>query len=413
MILRVIRGVKNRVLSYYKDIEARKNLKQWSEKSYNTERKIKVGFIMQMPEIWDKISPVYEEMKKNDLFETTLLVVPAFDIKSGKLCRSYGEEKKFISEKYPLDKRIDVVDKDGKVIDVSEYHFDYVFYQRPYEHYLPKELGTERLVKFTKTCYIPYAYQGATVFTELDTNKEFFRNIYLTFTDSDEVYQALSAKFKKNIEEQIQKVLYVGYPVFDTYLTMLEKSNTSGILWTPRWSFDPKMGGSHFVDYKDSFLLLRKDYSNHKIIIRPHPLMWENVVKEGLMTQTEVDKYKDELGQNNIIIDVNKMLEDTVSNSRVLIADYSSIIINYFMTGKPIIYCPFETELSEVYKKLLSGMYIANSWEDVEKYLAMINRGEDILYDIRQEIINKELKQLGGGTTNIVNAIVNDFNKVN
>lgn len=409
MIARVIRVLKSSIVSCFKDAEAKKNLRQWLLKTHSTERKIKVAFIIQMPEIWDKLSPVYDLMKKNEVFETILLVVPAFDFNAGKLCEHYGEEKEFVNEKYPLDNIIDTIDKDGKVIDIRKYGFDYVFYQRPYDHYLPKELQSESLVRFTKVCYVPYAYQGAAVFIDFNKNKNFFRNAYFTFADSNEVQKTLLKNFKKNVGENLQKIVYVGYPVFDTYLKMPEKRDANGILWTPRWSFDPKVGGSHFADYKDAFASLRKQYPDNKIIIRPHPLMWENVIKVGLMTKTEVDGYKMKLRKENIVIDSNKMLEDTIKDSKVLITDYSSIIITYFMTGKPVIYCPFETELSEMYEKLLPGMYIANSWEDVEKFLGMVERGEDVLYNTRREIINKELNHLGGGTNNVVDAIINDF----
>ena len=83
------------------------------------------------------------------------------------------------------------------------------------------------------------------------------------------------------------------------------------------------------------------------------------------------------------------------------------------MTGKPIIYCPFETELNDMYQKLLPGMYIANCWEEVESYLEMIDRGEDVLYNVRQEIIEKELMHLGGGTQRILQAIWDDFSGKN
>lgn len=410
ILIQILTRVKNKVTSIAKDVKVKKYLRQWKNHEHNTNEKIKVAFIFQMPEIWDKLSPVYELMKQNKRFETTLLLVPAYDLKNDQVA-SYGEEKEFVYQKYPSDNIVDAIDDSGNVVDIADYKFDYVFYQRPYENYLPKELRTEALVKYTKVCYVPYSYSCASAFNSENTNKDFFRNVYLNFADSMNIHKALSACFKENIKQKIQKFLYVGYPVFDTYLDMRSEEKTGGILWTPRWSFDPRIGGSHFVDYKDEFLALSNELPNEKIIIRPHPLMWENVVKVGLMKENEVIEYKEKLKSHNILIDSNKMMEDTIKESNVLITDFSSIIITYFMTGKPIIYCPFETELNEMYQKLLSGMYIANCWDDVEKYLDMIYKGEDILYSVRQEIIEKELMPLAGGTQRIVEEILADFNE--
>ncbi len=408
MILRAARYLKRNIIAYRKDIHVKKSLKQWQIKQYDSNRKIKVGFILQMPEVWDKESPVYDLMKQQEQFETYLIVVPSYDFNQEKL-NAYGEERAFIYEKYPNDNMIEALDSDGKVIDIKKYAFDYVFYQRPYDYYLPTELRSETLVTYTKVCYIPYAYQGATVFTGGNTNKDFFRNVYMAFLDSEEMRDNLIAVFKKNHREKLQKFLYVGYPVFDTYLNMKETNDSNGILWTPRWSFDPKLGGSHFVDYKDSFLALRRNYPKNRIILRPHPLMFENVIKEGLMTSDEVCAYQQLLEDNNIMLDSNKIMDETVKDSKVLITDFSSIIITYFMTGKPIIYCPFETELNELYTNLMQGIYIANSWEEVDKYLAMIDSGEDVLYNTRRKIIDAKLKHLGGGSKNVIEAIINDF----
>lgn len=376
----------------------------------NNTGKIRVMFIAQLPEIWDKLSSVFELMDANSKFEVYLVIVPQYDI-DRRCVGEYGDEKEFFKTKYPNVNIIDAITVNGEVIDLRKYAPHYVFYQRPYDFYLPEEIRTYCVMKYAKVCYIPYSYSCASAFSYENTNEEFFRNVYLDFADSAEIQDALSKIFKVNVKDKIQKFLYVGYPVFDTYLAMNTGDSNGGILWTPRWSFDPRIGGSHFMEYKDTFLALKNKLPNKKIIIRPHPLMWENVVREGLMTEEEVINYKTELQNNNIVIDSNKMMEDTIQESNVLITDFSSIMITYFMTGKPIIYCPFETELNEMYQKLLKGMYIADSWEDIEKYLNMIERGEDVLYNVRQEIIEKELKHLGGGSQRIIKEILFDFNE--
>lgn len=49
------------------------------------------------------------------------------------------------------------------------------------------------------------------------------------------------------------------------------------VLWTPRWSTDPYIGGSNFFNYKDIMTRLVKQNKNILFIFRPHPLMFENL----------------------------------------------------------------------------------------------------------------------------------------
>lgn len=71
--------------------------------------------------------------------------------------------------------------------------------------------------------------------------------------------------------------------------------------------------------------------------------------------------------------------------SDVLLTDGSSIMMDYLLTGKPIIYCHKEkdkfTPLGQI---LYRGVYVANSWEDVEKYLGDLRQGIDPLKEERQ-----------------------------
>lgn len=42
-------------------------------------RKIRVGFIMQLPGVWDKVQPVFEEMLSDERFVPVGIVVPKYE----------------------------------------------------------------------------------------------------------------------------------------------------------------------------------------------------------------------------------------------------------------------------------------------------------------------------------------------
>ena len=80
----------------YNDIRSRMYLKRISS-HHDSSRPIRVGFIVQMYEVWSKSEPVYRIMKSDKRFETTLLVVPPFDSVTGTVLTSYSENDPFLT----------------------------------------------------------------------------------------------------------------------------------------------------------------------------------------------------------------------------------------------------------------------------------------------------------------------------
>ena len=118
----------------------------------NNDDHIRVGFIVHETETWDKSKPIYEEMQKDDLFQTMIIVCPCADGPDKE--RNYGHEWEFFSSHYP--DAVKAVQADSTVIDLRSMHFDYLFYQDPYIVHYPASIGPEKTNRYAKLCYIPY-----------------------------------------------------------------------------------------------------------------------------------------------------------------------------------------------------------------------------------------------------------------
>ena len=181
-------------------------------------------------------------------------------------------------------------------------------------------------------------------------------------------------------------------------------------MWTPRWSYDSKVGGSHFLEYKDIIIRLKGFYPEIILTFRPHPLLFEELIAKSLMKKEDIESYLIVLKQNNIKYDWGAPVFDTFKGTDVLITDYSSMIIQFFITGRPVIYCDSSNiQLNDEFKKLAEGMYVAKCEKDIFYYMQKLQNGEDYLFDKRQEIIQNNLKTHENATENIVNWLEKDY----
>jgi hypothetical protein len=367
---------------------------------------IRVGFIVSEPETWDKLNTVYDEMNGRDNFNLFIIVVPSSD-EDLSLGNKYSYELDFFKEKY--ENVLPAYDGYGNTVNIKLLNLDYVFYQDPYNIHYPKKLQSDKVAKYTKICYIPYGYTISGNFSNLLLyNRSFFRCVYRFYADNKSVHNTMKRVFGNNYTKGLQKVFNIGYPSLEYYLGLREQEYTvKNITWAPRWTYDKNTGGSHFIEYKDSFCELKKEYTDISFTIRPHPMMFANMVQTSKMTEDEVDDYKELLKKYKIVIDDKSPIDSVIKYTDILISDISSIIPQFFATGKPVIYCRSTLPCNEEFSKMLEGIYVADCWEDVRKYVTEIVSGNDYLQEKRIKILDSELFTVHiGATSRIVDSLL-------
>ena len=167
---------------------------------------IRVGFVVQMSEIWDKESPIYDAMVQDESFEPELIVVPEYDWIN---CRVEDDYKgNYFLSNYNNAIRAYV---DGEWMSLADGSYDYVFLQRPYDHYLPEGLRSSDIAKHSKVCYIPYGFSGSNIFDKGNSNVDFFRNVTFAFLESDYAVDLVTRQCVLPGEMQIRKIGTFGY----------------------------------------------------------------------------------------------------------------------------------------------------------------------------------------------------------
>jgi len=365
---------------------------------HGVSRKIRCIFLCQLPQVWDALSLVFEKMLMDERFDVYVFVIPEqIDMES----KGFYQKNSMADfmRKYKNDnvKIINTYLGNGKWYSLKDLSPDYVFYQRPYDNYLPKEYRSNRVSKYSRICYIPYALDFTKELLKTTCNFKFYKNIYLYFSCDKEGEIYNKKRFKISHMLGIRKSMFVGYPRFSTIAQAGRKKKNEShmrftILWNSRWTVDEQLGKSTFFQYKNDipeFVIGRKDMF---LVWRPHPLSFSNFIDKGLMTQKEIDEYC-AMYQNgeNLYYDNSNTYIDTMWNSDVLISDISSLVIEYAVTGKPIILCDnhVKEEYVDIANRIVQGCYDVTCWEELRGVLENLSRGIDPKRKLREKIFGE------------------------
>ena len=362
-------------------------LKRLTKKKYNSEGPIKVIFLCQYTQAWNKLKCVYERMVKDERFETLIVAVP-YDIKN--------KDDSIYEYFYKLygDNVVRAWEKENW-LDLESLGAEYVFYQRPYDQYLPKAYQSKAVSKYAKICHVVYGYQLATTTEHSVMNKLFFRNVYMYFAENSIYYKYNVDRFKKSHAKGYRKTLNIGYPSLEDFVNQKanceehsENENKFKVLWTPRWSEDKEVGGSNFINFKDEVVKLPETYENMKIVFRPHPMTFQHFMSVGKITQQQVDDYM-ALYKNNdsLVYDEEPSYVKSFWGCDILLTDVSSIIAEWFLTGKPVVYCETGSQPNDFMKEMMKVFYVVNTWEEAEAKVRDLYNGVDPLKEARLEMV--------------------------
>ena len=403
-MIKQIKDISHVATWYLRQIKANYYLKRIKQKKIpDASRKIRVGFLVQIQEVWDKQAPVYEKLNSDDRFTVSLIVVPLRDFGTSK--KSFGEYEKvllYFKTKYPMADIRKAYDKHW--LDLSSMGFDYIFYPRCWETDIPSEYRPKEVIKYAKTCYVPYGAGGFRYDKQFYYKRSFFISLYINFCNSKERVNLFpKSPYKHNI--------FLGTPLIDYSITRQQSitANSKSILWTPRWTDEEIYGGTTFFAYKDKILMLKMKNPTIELVLRPHPFTFQHALNLGKMTESEIEDYKKSVKEHGASFDKNEMVGDTFRKTGILITDYSSIILEFFLSGKPVIYCgKTNINFDEIYEQIFPGFYIAENWEQLEITVEKLLKGEDNMKTVRMNIIDDIKKQHIGATERIVNFLIND-----
>ena len=361
---------------------------------------VKVGFLCQYIPVWHKLKPIYENMLADPRFEPVLICVPS-NILGGKLTGEGTENDTlayFLSQGYS--EALDALQPNGGWLPLEPMELDYIFYPRPYDTYMPTPYQSRYVSRYSKICIILYGMNTTQEVTAVTINRAFFRYVYCYFAELPYSREKNMANGWLLHKLKLQQSVYYGMPGIEA---IREAKNAlrpawdfSGdgfrVLWCPRWTTDLNMGGSNFFTYYQVLLEFARKNPDFDFLFRPHPLALQHFQQTGEMTAQEAAEFTAQCeALPNVSLDKEKEYAATFWGTDVMISDISGMIPEYFVTGKPLIYCASNMILTPEAStaKILSASYVVHNADQLRGCLKMLKAGIDPLKEKRLAVVQE------------------------
>ena len=357
--------------------------------------RVNVIFVCHRPPIWASLKSVYEALKADPLFSVQIVAIPLRSPVKGRgylnsVYTSEGAEEYFQSEG-----AISGYDYETKRwLDLRTLNPDYVFFQQPYNVARPDAYMSLAVSDYAKICYVTYYVMvDLDARTEACTPVDFFHDLSFYFSQNTADAAFIQGRLEKG-GPNLCRVEVTGHPRLEGLekhredtCELWKRADSFKILWMPRWTTHE--GNCHFFSYREPLTAWCREHAGTELMLRPHPQAFKEWRSTGEMTEEQEAKLRQEFAQGDFHLDEAENFYPQLFTADVLITDPSSMIIDAYFTGKPIIYCASNGVNDSVTEILRPGMYWVNSWEEARDTLEMIRRGEDPLREIRAECARK------------------------
>ena len=359
--------------------------------------KIKVLFFVYFPSVWDSHRSIYEAMKASPSFEVYVFVAPVVD--EHQQCR-YREDILEFFENEGIDVILGCSLDISIYINIQSLNMDVVFYQTPFYAGIP-EWFPENIAQHTYLAYVPYGIYTANI-PDVQFNQIIHNVAWKVFAETP-LHKELYAKYKLTGD---RNVVVSGYPKLDIYtshahdteytstmcITPQTTPSKKRILWTPHWIVDTETKYTLFAEYIEFFIdYLSQNTDSIEIILKPHPLLFGTLIKEGVYTKEELDHLLvqfESLPNGSIYQGGNYF--PLFFSSDAMINSSISFIAEYLPTRKPMLFMPNKNDLgvNEFGEQIRNKHYMGYSKQDIIDFINhVVIENNDPMYAEREEAI--------------------------
>lgn len=338
---------------------------------------VRLAIFLQAPEAWANVRSIWHAASADANTEVLVVLMPFFH-------DSY-EWRRATVEQYLRDEGIPFIAWDR--LDLAQARIDAAIYTSPYDDTRPAEYWFEAVRPLVRSIsYIPYGIEigGGSFDLALQYGQPAAKLSDAVFARS----QRLKDMYRLHCPTGDQHVVVTGYPRFDELANLeafpvdphlLEQvGDRIPVLWNTHFSFDQEHWSTFDILGSDIIAM----FANHPrfaLLFRPHPLLWVRMKSTLGLSDSDIQGLKAELRGLDIIVDERADHRHVFACSRALISDIGSFLMDYLLTGKPVLYLnnPYGMGMNEEGDELVSLFPKAESIEAVKQFVEALERGED------------------------------------
>ncbi len=382
---------------------------------------IRVVFLTFYFEAWDAFDAIYKQMKADDRFDPIVISIPRKltgyeKFQDEELVSSYLDSIHIEHERFKFKKS-----KDG-LARLRELSPDYIFLNYPWQRNYKKKYQIEKLIEFTKVCYVPYfstslvnepGVQGVALHQYTQVTHELAHLVFLQDADTKAAFDA---------NGRADHAFLTGTPKIDALLeakdkvspvwsidrTLPDGSKPLRVIWAPHHSYGVSwLNFGHFTKQRKPMLDYAKSHPEIDVVLRPHPFLFGTLTGRDLMTAEDLKSWRaawDALP--NTFTDIDGPFTSLALASDALITDGVSFIAEYpLATKKPAIFWekPGHWEFSNLGDIAEQSSVVVSSMAEVEDVLDLVKN--DSLPN-RQAEIDALVKAVRPSKKSAANSIV-------
>jgi len=389
---------------------------------------IRVIFLTFYFEAWDAFDAIYKQMQADDRFDPIVISMPRKltgyeKFKDEELVSSYLDSLEIEHERFKFKKS-----KDG-LARLQELNPDYIFLNYPWQRNYKKNYQIEKLIEFTKVCYVPYfstslvnepGVQGVALHQYTQVTHELAHLVFLQDADTKAAFDAngRAAHAFLTGTPKIDALLEAKdkvTPVWPIDRTLPDGTKPLRIIWAPHHSYGVSwLNFGHFTKQRQPMLDYAKKHPEIDIVLRPHPFLFGTLTGRDLMSAEELKAWREDWDSlPNTFTDIDGPFRSLAIASDALITDGVSFIAEYpLVTRKPAIFWekPGHWEFSNLGIIAEQSSVVVSSMAEVEDALDLVKA--DRLPSRQREIesLVKAVRPSKKSAANsIVDLVIKDF----
>lgn len=285
-----------------------------------------------------------------------------------------------------------------------------IFRQSHWDGCMPIEFKMESLVNY-KVCYVPYDFSVAEI-SHITLEQPLFQNAWKIFVASKRHYDYYIAKNPKlNIEISYSPKL----EEIAKRSRMTTYKNKKIVLWAPHHSVGDEW--LRFGTFHQNYLQvlgLAKRNPDINFVLRGHHLLFSMLREHRKFSNEDVQSFLSKwTSLQNTSLDKNPDYAESFGNSDVLLTDGISFLIEYLVTGKPLIFIERREheKFTTVGEHIVKFAYRCNEIDEVDSILGRIFGGEIGSKEYDGQVAFKELiSSKGNSAHRIVKSLLRDLN---